>query len=88
MILRGRHLRVEVMPGNATYIVDGEGPPLEITHYGSPVAVAPAKPETRDIPAPPTRPRPSQPPGREPVRRAAPARAGLNDRISRQSGAR
>jgi alpha,alpha-trehalose phosphorylase len=88
VILRGRHLRVEVMPGNATYIVDGEGPPLEITHYGSPVAVAPAKPETRDIPAPPTRPRPSQPPGREPVRRAAPARAGLNDRISRQSGAR
>ena len=66
VILRGRHLRVEVMPGNATYIVDGEGPPLEITHYGSPVAVAPGKPEKRDIPVLPTRPRPSQPPGREP----------------------
>ena len=66
VILRGRHLRVEVMPGNATYILDGEGPPLEITHYGSPVAVAPGTPEKRDIPVLPTRPRPSQPPGREP----------------------
>ena len=78
VILRGRHLRVEVMPGNATYILDGEGPPLEITHYGTPVAVAPGQPETRDIPALPVRPRPSQPPGREPLPRGraeAPKRA-------------
>ncbi|MGO9220342.1 MAG: glycosyl hydrolase family 65 protein, partial [Streptosporangiaceae bacterium] len=82
VILRGRHLRVEVMPGNATYILDGEGPPLEITHYGTPVTVAPGQPETRDTPALPVRPRPSQPPGREPLphgrartpKRAAPVR--------------
>ena len=84
VILRGRHLRVEVMPGNATYILDGEGPPLEITHYGTPVAAAPGRPETRDIPVLPVRPRPSQPPGREPPprgragtpKRAAPGRRG------------
>ena len=69
VVLRGRSLRVEVMPGSVTYILDGEGPPLEITHHGTPVTVAPGEPETRDIPRQAARPRPSQPPGREPVRR-------------------
>jgi alpha,alpha-trehalose phosphorylase len=72
LILRGRHLRVEVIPSRVTYILDGDGPPLEITHYGAPVTVAPGQPETRDIPPLPARPRPSQPPGREPVRRSLP----------------
>ena len=78
LTLRGQHLRVEVMPGQATYILDGDGPPLQITHYGAPVSVGPGKPETRDIPPPPARPRPSQPPGREPACRsdAEPARRG------------
>ncbi len=78
LTLRGQHLRVEVMPAQATYILDGDGPPLEITHYGAPVSVGPGKPETRDIPPPPARPRPSQPPGREPLSRsdAEPARRG------------
>ena len=69
VILRGRHLRVEVMPGSVTYILDGEGPPLEITHHGTPVTVASGQPESRDIPRHAARPRPSQPPGREPARR-------------------
>jgi alpha,alpha-trehalose phosphorylase len=72
LILRGRHLRVEVVPGSVTYILDGEGPPLEITHHGAPVIVAAGQPETRDIPGLPARPRPSQPPGREPARRGLP----------------
>jgi alpha,alpha-trehalose phosphorylase len=88
VILRGRHLRVEVMPGSATYILDGAGPPLEITHYGSLVAVTPGQPETRDIPLLPTRPRPSQPPGREPARRtyvARPPRAARRSQPAQRS---
>jgi alpha,alpha-trehalose phosphorylase len=72
LILRGRHLRVEVMPGSVTYILDGEGPPLEITHHGASVIVEAGQPEIRDIPGLPARPRPSQPPGREPARRGLP----------------
>jgi len=71
LILRGRHLRVEVMPGRVNYILDGDGPPLEITHYGTPVSVVPGQPESRDIPELPVRPRPAQPPGREPPSRGA-----------------
>ncbi len=82
VVLRGRPLRVEVTPGSVTYILDGEGPPLGITHHGTPVTLAAGQPETRDIPPLPARPRPVQPPGREPARhgqpepakRAAPAR--------------
>ncbi len=85
VILRGRHLRVEVMPGNATYILDGEGPPLEITHYGTPVTVAPGQPETRDTPALPVRPRPSQPLGREPLPHG---RAGTPKRAAQARHAR
>ena len=70
LLLRGRRLRVEVTPGRVTYILDGDGPPLEITHYGSPVTVTAGAPEGRDIPPLPARPRPSQPQGREPVRRS------------------
>ena len=70
VFLRGRRLRVEVLPASATYVLDGDGPPLEITHHGTPVSVTPDQPVTRDIPGQAARPRPSQPPGREPVRRA------------------
>ncbi|MGH3123728.1 MAG: glycosyl hydrolase family 65 protein, partial [Streptosporangiaceae bacterium] len=69
VILRGRHLRVEVVPASVTYIIDGDGPPLQITHHGTPLSVTPGQPETRDIPALPARPQPSQPMGRAPVHR-------------------
>ena len=69
VMLRGRHLRVEVGPASVTYLVNGDGPPLQISHHGTPVSVAPGQPETRDIPALPDRPHPSQPPGRAPVHR-------------------
>ena len=77
-MLRGRHLRVEVEPASVTYIIDGDGPPLQITHHGTPVSVTPDQPVTRDIPGLLARPLPSQPPGREPVHRGArePGRAG------------
>ena len=69
VILRGRQLRVEVGPDRVTYITDADGPPLQISHHGTLVSVAPGQPETRDIPALPARPRPTQPPGRAPVHR-------------------
>ena len=40
-MLRGCHLRVEVGPASVTYLVDGDGPPLQISHHGTPVSVAP-----------------------------------------------
>jgi alpha,alpha-trehalose phosphorylase len=68
LLLRGRRLRVEITPENASYVF-GEGEPLEIVHYGEKVSLSPGKPQTRPIKAAPDLPRPSQPPGREPVHR-------------------
>jgi alpha,alpha-trehalose phosphorylase len=74
--LRGRRLRVEVLPDSASYLVDDSGPPLEITHHGQTLTVS-SEPQRRTIPGLPTPPRPVQPAGREPsrrTRRSAPAR--------------
>jgi alpha,alpha-trehalose phosphorylase len=64
-------LRVEVGPDRVTYITDADGPPLQISHHGTLVSVAPGQPETRDIPALPAQPRPTQPSGRAPVHRGS-----------------
>ncbi len=69
--LRGRRLRVEVRPDQATYQLDGDGPPLEIRHHGEAVIVSPGPPVSRPIPAIVSPPPAAQPPGREPLRRAA-----------------
>jgi alpha,alpha-trehalose phosphorylase len=71
--VRGRLLRVEVRPEAATYRLS-VGAELSVTHYGERVEVVADRPTTRAIP--PARqqaPRPAQPPGREPSRRAPPA---------------
>jgi len=75
--LRGRSLRVSVLPDRASYLVDDDGPAMEIMHYGEPLSVS-NEPQERPIPVQPTQPRPSQPPGREPVRRM-PLRGQLAD---------
>ena len=68
LLIRGRRLRVEVTHAEATYtLTDGE--PLKIVHHGQPVSLSAGKPQAQPIPAAPSRPRPSQPPGREPIRR-------------------
>jgi alpha,alpha-trehalose phosphorylase len=70
ILIRGRRLRVEVTHTDAMYsLADGE--PLEILHDGEQVQLSADKPEVRPIRTPPARPRPSQPPGREPARRRA-----------------
>jgi alpha,alpha-trehalose phosphorylase len=65
---RNRYLRVSTTPEAATYaLLDGE--PLEVTHHGAAFLLSAQAPVTRPIPPAPQRPRPSQPPGREPRRR-------------------
>jgi len=68
LLIRGRRLRVEVTHAEATYTLT-DGDPLEIMHHGQPVSLSAGTPQARPIPAAPSRTRPSQPPGREPVRR-------------------
>ena len=67
--VRGRRLRVQVGKNQATYrLPEGSGP-LDIRHHGTPVTVRAGHPQTMPIPPLPARPRPGQPPGREPVKR-------------------
>jgi alpha,alpha-trehalose phosphorylase len=66
--LRQRRLALDVRAATATYtLLDGE--PLRLTHHGQPITVTLNHPIVRPIPpAPAELPRPTQPPGREPVR--------------------
>jgi alpha,alpha-trehalose phosphorylase len=65
---QGRRIEVEVSHRQARYTVL-EGAPLEITHHGSAVTVAPDAPETCPIPESPSLEAPTQPKGRAPARR-------------------
>jgi alpha,alpha-trehalose phosphorylase len=76
LLIGGRRLRVEVTHARARYLL-ADGDPLEVLHYGQPVTLAAAKPRVRRISAAPSRPRPSQPPGREPVHRTPTRNAGV-----------
>jgi len=68
LMFRGRRLTVEATKEATTYtLVDGE--PLEISHHGEALTVSQGQPVTRENPPAPVWPAPSQPPGREPMRR-------------------
>jgi alpha,alpha-trehalose phosphorylase len=68
LLIRGRRLRVEVTHAEARYtLADGE--PLEILHHEEKLPLTAGQPQVRPLPALPPRPRPSQPPGREPAHR-------------------
>jgi alpha,alpha-trehalose phosphorylase len=82
---RGRRVLVTVHPTTATYEVL-EGPPLTITHHGEEVKLGTTV-ATRDIPAPPRLPRPTQPKGREPRRRVPPVETQHADHPDREVGA-
>jgi len=83
LLLRGRRLRVEITQEKASYVFP-EGDPLEILHHGERLTLSPGKPHTRAIKAAPDLPRPSQPPGREPVRRR-PQATSLTDQSDTRS---
>jgi alpha,alpha-trehalose phosphorylase len=68
VLIRGRRLHVEVTHPQARYELD-DGEPLTIIHYGQELNLLPDKAQTRPIPSLASRPRPSQPPGREPAHR-------------------
>jgi len=66
---RGRQLMVEATKKEATYTLL-EGRPLELSHHGERIKVSKRQPVSKPIPPiSPDRPPPSQPPGREPLRR-------------------
>jgi len=68
LVYRGRRLLVDVRPDGARYeLLDGE--PLEVTHHGEALTVAPGAVETRPLPHDVRRTPPPPPPGREPPRR-------------------
>ncbi|HET7016549.1 MAG TPA: glycosyl hydrolase family 65 protein [Streptosporangiaceae bacterium] len=68
VLIKGNPLRVQVTRGSARYELTG-GDPLTFSHYGETVKLEPGQPEERPITPVKTRPRPAQPPGREPIRR-------------------
>jgi alpha,alpha-trehalose phosphorylase len=68
LLIRGQRLRVEVTSNQATYTLDG-GAPLSLSHHRHKFVLRPGKPVVRPILPAPSRPRPKQPPGREPEHR-------------------
>jgi alpha,alpha-trehalose phosphorylase len=66
--VKGSKLRVQVTRSAASYELSG-GEPITIGHHGETVELAPGRPERRPVPATRPKPRPAQPPGREPTRR-------------------
>jgi alpha,alpha-trehalose phosphorylase len=68
LLIKGRHMHVEVTRGVASYVLT-DGDPLTITHHGDAITVTTGKTQERPIPAIVPRARPPQPPGREPIRR-------------------
>ena len=67
--LRGRRLRVEVTPGEASYKLREDDPALEVSHWGETFQLAPGDSVARPIPPAARLPEPSQPRGRAPQRR-------------------
>ena len=77
LLYRGRRLRVEVRPGDATYeLIDGK--PLELIHHGERVTVTPGTPLTLPVPPAPKYPPPKSPAGREPGLQAITAGSGVS----------
>ena len=69
LLFRGRRLKVDVTKREATYTLL-DGAPLRIGHHGKTVTVSTNAPVSETIAPGVERPAPSQPRGREPVRRA------------------
>jgi alpha,alpha-trehalose phosphorylase len=67
--VKGRHLRVDIVPDGATYeLLAGE--PLELAHDGEAITVTVGEPITRALKALPELETPEQPAGRAPLPRA------------------
>jgi alpha,alpha-trehalose phosphorylase len=65
---RGLRLRVETNGRDATYLLNDHDSSLDLLHHGERVSLVSGQPVTLPVPPAPTRPRPTQPFGREPHR--------------------
>ncbi len=74
LMFRGRRLRVEVRATEATYRLLG-GSPLKVHHHGEEILLPVDDAITQPIPPVKAGPRPTQPPGREPIARGARTRS-------------
>ncbi|MBV9797940.1 MAG: glycoside hydrolase family 65 protein [Solirubrobacterales bacterium] len=72
LAFRGRQLKVDVTPAQASYSLTS-GKTLEIAHHGKPVTIRPKKKTVARIPPAPALEAPHQPPGREPGEALRPA---------------
>jgi alpha,alpha-trehalose phosphorylase len=61
---------VEINHASARYLLE-DGGPLDIVHHDKRVKLTAGKAQELPVPAISPRPRPSQPPGREPIRRVS-----------------
>jgi alpha,alpha-trehalose phosphorylase len=68
LLFRGTHLNVAISKSQVRYTCHGDSH-LDLLHYGETVRVGPGGTQVRDIPPVMPRPRPRQPPGREPAQR-------------------
>ncbi|HEX4790410.1 MAG TPA: glycosyl hydrolase family 65 protein [Actinospica sp.] len=75
LVLGEGTLRVEVQPDKVVYAYTGKQP-YELVHAGDTVRLEPGSPMILPVKAPPERPAPSQPRGREPARRTCSPRRG------------
>ncbi|HEY6480546.1 MAG TPA: glycosyl hydrolase family 65 protein [Streptosporangiaceae bacterium] len=69
LLFRGTHLNVAITPDEARYTCNAEDQHVDVLHYGEAVRVGPGGTQVRAIPPQTPRPRPRQPPGREPAQR-------------------
>jgi alpha,alpha-trehalose phosphorylase len=69
LLWRGAHLNVAISPGEVRYTCHEEDIHIDLLHYGEDVRVGPGGTQIRKIPEETQRPRPRQPPGREPAQR-------------------
>ena len=68
LLFRGAHLNVAISPGEVRYTCNGPHH-VDLQHYGEAIRVGPDGTQVREIPPMKQRPRPRQPPGREPAQR-------------------
>ncbi|HEU5420476.1 MAG TPA: glycosyl hydrolase family 65 protein [Streptosporangiaceae bacterium] len=68
LLWRGAHLNVAISPGQVRYTCNAESH-IDLLHYGEKIRVGPGGTQVRDLPPVTERPRPRQPPGREPAQR-------------------
>jgi alpha,alpha-trehalose phosphorylase len=69
LVFQGVHLNVAISADEARYTCNADDQHIDLEHYGEALRVGPGGTQIRAIPPLTPRPRPRQPPGREPAQR-------------------